>query len=66
MYEMTWWFAETTGQSIENETSVDGMQATVTVSCNHFVISTTCKKVVSKHWKCTPYIADGSAGHAAR
>jgi len=33
MYEMTRWFAETTGQSIENEGSADGMQATVTVSC---------------------------------
>ena len=33
MYEMTRWFAETTGQSIENESSDDGLQATVMVSC---------------------------------
>ncbi|KAK2158279.1 hypothetical protein NP493_1811g00013 [Ridgeia piscesae] len=37
MYEMTRWFAETTGQSIENEGSADGMQATVTTKDNHFV-----------------------------
>ena len=33
VFAMTRWFAETTGQSIQNESSADGLQATVTVSC---------------------------------